>query len=271
MPAAYNATSHPREVRMMTTSQTPRSPRLKRQSLAKTLVLELSRQIAEQLIRCGDKLPTETQMMRVHNVSRTVVREAISRLQASGAVETRHGIGTFVLANPKTHGLYIDPQTIATLREVIDVLEFRTCIEVEAAGLAAVRCTHEDILLMRKALEDFSLPGHAGDAGDAGDAVMADFRFHYQIALATGNTYFADIISHLGPGILPRNRLDSARLSQTDPRPYQARLIREHQDIYLAIVRGDPDAARAAMRLHLVNSRERLRSAHDLAQDVASD
>ena len=45
----------------------------------------------------GDKLPTEAAIMAEFDVSRTVVREAISKLQASGLVETRHGIGTFVL------------------------------------------------------------------------------------------------------------------------------------------------------------------------------
>ncbi len=259
MSVAYNAAPTPPEACMMTASQTPRLPRLKRQNLAKALVVELSRQIAEKLIQCGDKLPTETQIMHAHNVSRTVVREAISRLQASGVVETRHGVGTFVLDTP-THGLRIDPATIVTLREVIDVLEFRTSIEVEAAGLAASRCSSEDLELMRQALEDFSRPGGSSEV------VTADFRFHYQIAFATANSYFVDIISHLGPGILPRNRLDSAHLSHSDPQQYQARLISEHQDIYQAIARRDADAARAAMRLHLVNSRERLRTAHDRAQ-----
>ncbi len=244
----------------MIDSEAPRLPRRKRQNLTQALMVELSRQISAQLIKSGDKLPTETQIMNAHNVSRTVVREAISRLQASGVVETRHGVGTFVLENPKTHGLRVDPATIVTLRDVIDILEFRTSIEVEAAGLAASRCTSDDLALMRKALDDFSQPGLSSSV------ITADFRFHYQIASATGNSYFTDIISHLGPGILPRSRLDSAHLSHSDPAQYQARLVLEHQDIYQAIARRDVDAARAAMRVHLVNSRERLRAAHDRAE-----
>jgi DNA-binding FadR family transcriptional regulator len=238
------------------------SPRRKRQSFTKTLVAELSRQITEEVIKGGDKLPTESQMMVTHDVSRTVVREAISRLQAAGLVETRQGVGTFVLGNLNSHGLCIDPTTIATLRDMIDVLEFRTSLEMEAAGLAASRCSDEDIALMRHALDEFNQALHSSNV------VASDFRFHYQIAQATGNRYYTDILAHFGPGLLPRTRLNSALLAHSDPYQYQARLMGEHEDIYAAIARRDPGAARAAMRLHLVNSRERLRKAHDQAEKL---
>jgi hypothetical protein len=89
---------------------TPRLPR-KRRSLAQELVTVLSEQIRDGLLKRGDKLPTESAIMEAHGVSRTVVREAISRLQAAGQVETRHGIGTFVLDTPSPSGFRIDPAT----------------------------------------------------------------------------------------------------------------------------------------------------------------
>jgi DNA-binding FadR family transcriptional regulator len=235
-------------------------PRRKRQNFTKILVAELSRQITEEVIKCGEKLPTESQLMVTHDVSRTVVREAISRLQAAGLVETRQGVGSFVLSNVHSHGLRIDPATIATLRDMVDVLEFRSSLEMEAAGLAAIRCSNEDVTLMRSALDEFN------QALLSSNVVASDFRFHYQIALATGNRYFTDILLHFGSGMLPRTRLNFALLTHSDAEQYQARLIREHEEIYLAIARRDPDAARAAMRLHLTNSGERLRKAHDRAR-----
>src|SRR5689334_14182812 len=93
---------------------TPRLPR-KRRSLAQELVTVLSEQIRDGLLKRGDKLPTESAIMEAHGVSRTVVREAISRLQAAGQVETRHGIGTFVLDTPSPSGFRIDPATVVTL------------------------------------------------------------------------------------------------------------------------------------------------------------
>ncbi|MCY1510471.1 FCD domain protein [compost metagenome] len=101
------------------------------------------------------------------------------------------------------------------------------------------------------------------------DAVASDFQFHLKIADATGNRYFTDIMSHLGTAIIPRTRLNSARLAQDGQQNYLARLSREHEQIYEAIARQDADSARAAMRLHLTNSRERLRQAHEAAEAEA--
>jgi len=233
--------------------------RRKSRSLAQDLMAELSKQITNGLIKCGDKLPTESEIMERHGVSRTVVREAISRLQAAGIVETRHGIGTFVLDTPSV-GFRIDPATIVTLRDVMAVLELRVSLEVEAAGLAAGRRTPEQLAAMQAALERF------GHASHASDAVAADFQFHQQIAIATGNRYFTDIMNHFGTSIIPRTRLDSAYIARTDQQHYQDRLNHEHQNIYEAIARQDTDGARAAMRLHLNNSRERLRKLHEAVE-----
>ena len=69
-------------------------------TLAEEVVQALSEEIRQGQLKPGDKLPTESEVMASFGVSRTVVREALSRLQASGLVETRHGIGTFVLERP---------------------------------------------------------------------------------------------------------------------------------------------------------------------------
>lgn len=244
---------------MSNDSTLPR-PRRKNRSLAQELVAELTRQIREGRIKCGEKLPTESEIMEAHGVSRTVVREALSRLQASGTVETRHGIGTFVLDTSSPGGFRIDPATIVTLRDVMAILELRIGLEVECAGLAARRRSAEQLAAMRAALDTFNRASHASDA------VAADFQFHLQIALATGNRYFTDIMNHFGTSIIPRTRLDSARIAHADRQQYHARLRHEHEEIYEAIARQDVDAARAAMRLHLTNNRERLRQAHEEAE-----
>ncbi|WPN30948.1 FadR/GntR family transcriptional regulator [Pseudomonas sp. P5_109] len=241
-------------------NDTPRLPR-KRRSLAQELVTVLSEQIRDGHLKRGDKLPTESAIMDAHGVSRTVVREAISRLQAAGQVETRHGIGTFVLDTPSPSGFRIDPATVVTLRDVLAILELRISLEVESAGLAAQRRSPEQLANMRAALDALN-----ESAAHASDAVASDFAFHLEIALSTGNRYFTDIMTHLGTSIIPRTRLNSARLAHDDQQHYMGRLSREHEEIYDAIARQDSDAARAAMRLHLTNSRERLRHAHEEAE-----
>ena len=66
-------------------------------SLALELVEALGDRIRDGRLAAGDRLPTEAAFMAEFGVSRTVVREAISKLQAGGLVQTRHGIGTFVI------------------------------------------------------------------------------------------------------------------------------------------------------------------------------
>jgi GntR family transcriptional regulator, transcriptional repressor for pyruvate dehydrogenase complex len=96
-----------------------------------------------------------------------------------------------------------------------------------------------------------------------GDAVALDFQFHLLIAESTGNLYFTDIMRRLGTSIIARTRLNSTRIAHDDQEHSMARLSREHKQMFEAIARQDSDAARAAMRLHLTNSRERLRLAHE--------
>jgi DNA-binding FadR family transcriptional regulator len=232
--------------------------------LAHQLVEGIGAQIQGQLLKPGDKLPTESEIMQSYGVSRTVVREALSRLQAAGVVETRHGIGTFVLQPRPGPGFGIDASDIATAVDVMAVLELRISLETESAGLAAQRRSEAQLAEMREALDDFE-----ASVGGDGDAVTPDFRFHLAIANATGNRYFADIMSHLGATLIPRTRIDSSRVAQEELPQYLRRVNREHEEIYSAIARGDSESARAAMRIHLTNSRERLRRAQEATQAAA--
>ncbi|RMQ99859.1 putative GntR family regulatory protein [Pseudomonas savastanoi pv. glycinea] len=184
-----------------------------------------------------------------------MVREAISHLQSHGLVETRHGIGTFVV---RQRADQIDPQADRTLGDVIAVIELRIGIEVDSAGLAALRRTEDQLARMRQALSIIEDP-----TVSRAEAAAADFDFHQQIALATDNRYFADITEHLGLTLIPRNRLNSAALANTAIEDYSGRLRQEHHDIYATIANRDSDGAKAAMRRHLSNIRERLRVAYE--------
>lgn len=252
------------EALLATVRVAPRPPRRSR-SLAHELVEGIGGQIRAQSLRPGDKLPTESEIMQNYGVSRTVVREALSRLQAAGLVETHHGIGTFVLEAKPGASFRIDPSDIATAVDVLAVLELRISLESESAGLAAQRRTDAQLAEMRLALDAFE-----ANVGERGDTVSPDFRFHLAIANATGNRYFADIMSHLGATLIPRTRINSSRVAQEDLPLYLRRVNREHEEIYAAIARKDPEAARAAMRIHLTNSRERLRRAQEEVAQAAS-
>ena len=89
-------------------------------------------------------------------------------------------------------------------------------------------------------------------------SVEADLQFHRLIAQATGNAYFTDIISQLGRSAIPRTRINDDERGDADLLKLGQMAILEHEAILKAIRRQDPDAARAAMLLHLSNSLERM-------------
>ena len=233
------------------------APPRRSRSLAQGVVEALAERIRDGRLAREARLPTEGQLMAEFGVSRTVVREALSRLQAAGLVQTRHGIGSFVAGVDDAVGSFrIGPEQLETLRDVIAVLELRIGVESEAAGLAAQRRSPENLAVMRRALNEFA------DALEQGrDAVAADFRFHSEIARATQNEHFAGLLATLGQKIIPRARLDEGAVPDPERMAYLRRVNAEHESIHDAIAAGDADAARAAMRTHLANSRERRRRA----------
>lgn len=228
----------------------PRRPR----GLVQEIVDSLAGNISEGLIKPGDKLPSESEIMARFDVSRTVVREALSKLQASNLVETRHGIGTFALAPQALGNFRIAKEDFSTVADVIAVLELRISLETEAAGLAAQRRTEANLQSMEAALTAFSQSIN----GDS-DAVPPDFQFHMEIARATNNQHFADLMTYLGAMIIPRTRVNTPNSAPEGRLRYLQRVHGEHESIFNAIRDQDTEAARAAMRTHLSNSRERLR------------
>jgi len=231
-------------------------PRRQR-GLVPGIVTCLQADIEEGRLKTGDKLPPESALMERFEVSRTVIREAISRLQASELVQTRHGIGTFVRESAITEPLFrIPKQDMATAADVISLLELRISLESEAASLAALRREESHLAAMTAALTSFEAAIRTNS-----DAVPSDFQFHLEVARATGNPYFAELMIYLGTMIIPRTRLRTAGEQPKLRLTYLQRVNHEHESIYCAIREQDPEAARAAMRTHLNNSRERLRRA----------
>lgn len=230
-------------------------------NLSQRLVRTLTERLAGGALPAGTKLPTESELMAQYGVSRTVVREALSQLRAGGQVETRHGIGTFVCEPAEGRPAFpVPPIDSDALAESIALLELRISLETEGAALAAVRRTGQQLEAIRRALAAI-----ADGADGPGGSIGADIEFHVAIASATGNHYFADLLRHLGPALIPRGLVDAMPPTRERRADHQRRLIAEHEDIVAAIARGDADGARAAMRTHLAKSRERLRAAHPRA------
>jgi GntR family transcriptional repressor for pyruvate dehydrogenase complex len=220
-------------------------------SLSQAVVAGLKSRILDGSLGPGEKLPSEADLIEEFSVSRTVIREAVTRLRAEGLVETFHGRGSFVLAVPEPTSFQLEAAAIRNHHDVLAMVDFRIGVESEAAALAAAHVDPRGARAIRDALDAFR-------AAQPEHAVEADFAFHRAVASATGNRFYVDLLDALGPMMimLPRARLTDD-YSLTDA-AHVERVDREHDNIAAAVLAGDPDTARASMRVHLGNTRRRL-------------
>lgn len=230
----------------------------RRDPLAKQLVDAIAERISSGRYKSGDRLPSEQELIEEFGVSRTVVREAIANLKAVGMVSTRQGLGAFVLRDAAIIPFRIEESALEAVNEAIAVLEVRISLESEAAYLAAIRRDDSHLARMREALDTMAAAVEAGE-----DAIDADLAFHSAIAAATGNKHFLALFSYLGSLLIPRARLRYGHLEDEARRDYLRRINEEHRTLFTAIERQDPEGARAAIRLHLNGSRDRLRAGGD--------
>lgn len=222
-------------------------------SLSTGVVDEIRRRIVDGHLHPGDKLPAESALEQDFGVSRTVIREALSRLQAAGLVEKYRGKGTFVLTRPSGRAFTAPLQEAYSHQDRLDLLDFRIGMEVEAAALAAHRRTAGQLAAVAAALDAF---GQAASRPSA--AVAADFAFHRSIAIAANNRFYLDLLESLGATMIS---MPHPRLVEEDHDEQDAsfdRVLHEHQAIRDAIGRQDVQGSAAAMRAHLSNTRARL-------------
>ena len=221
-------------------------------NLTATLVEYLRDLISTGQIGPGEKLPSENTLIAQHGVSRTVVREAIMRLQAEGLVYTRRGSGSFALTPPRDESDAPTGKVPRTLDERRQLLEFRMGFEAQAAAAAARQLPQGALADM-----DFALSAFRASGGNASQTMSCDYEFHLAIARATSNPYFVQAIEMFGPAMItmPRQRFD-APAGQLTPRLQQ--VAEEHEAVREAIAAGDQMLAASCMRLHLANSIKRL-------------
>ncbi|MDE1158184.1 MAG: FadR/GntR family transcriptional regulator [Neorhizobium sp.] len=234
-------------------------------NLVETVSQRLRASILRGDLKPGDKLPSESGLTEQHKVSRTVIREAIASLRADGLVEVRHGVGVFVLtprsnaANGAAGGLasglgglrHADPSRVSS---IIEMLEVRAAIEIEAAGLAATRSSPAQQELIFECLDTMKQR-----IADGGPAIESDRAFHLAVADATNNPRFRELLEAIGRQMIPRALLQDDD-NDVPPAGYLTQIHAEHADIASAIADGDEQAARDAMRLHLRGSQSRYRT-----------
>jgi GntR family transcriptional repressor for pyruvate dehydrogenase complex len=229
--------------------RTERKPKL-----SERVVTALRSQVLGGEIAPGQKLPTESQLTETFGVSRTVIREAMATLAADGLVEARQGAGVFVREHPSLAFGSISLDVGKKISQALNVLEVRMGIEIESAGLAALRHNNAQEAEIQEAFFEFARLVALGQATG-----KTDFAFHRAIAAATNNPFYVEVLDALGARTIPCDVTSPWGTDSILTREYQEGLQREHLVILNAISASDPQAARDAMRAHLSASQQRYR------------
>lgn len=185
-------------------------------------------------------LPGERSLAEKLGVSRSVVREATRRLEQQGMLEVQHGNGIKIvdrLHRPLNDSLSILIPDVALRLQQLN--ETRLSIEPDAAAYAAERATKTQLHALRR------IHAELEQAPDNETAIQCDLAFHHAIADASGNLIYRLILDSLAElGLSSRLRTIGRIGKQT--------AIAHHEAILVAIENRDPEAARAAMRIHIL-------------------
>ncbi|MFC3606790.1 amidohydrolase family protein [Stutzerimonas tarimensis] len=220
-----------------------------RSQLSVKISRHLETEISEGRLKPGDRIPTEAQLTNQFGVSRNVVREAVARLKSEGLVESHQGRGAFVSDKAHRNSFRINHDDLSSLSKLRQLYELRLDLEVSAAGMAARRRTRSQLETIQAALAALHSSLSSGQS-----VIENSLAFKRAIADATGNEYFKNFVLFLTAHIFEaasfeRRIENSAALRDT--------VLAEHASILEAIELGDPDLARRAAWVQIINSAER--------------
>jgi GntR family transcriptional regulator, transcriptional repressor for pyruvate dehydrogenase complex len=219
--------------------------------LALLLSDQIEAEICSGALAPGTKLQTEAALGLRFRASRSPVREALQILKAKGLIVTQQGSGSYV-ANESSHSLGQSMARYASLLadgpSFLELLDLRLLLETFCARRMAALRPAKAVAAMQRHLRN--MESHLDDLPRFG---QDDMSFHLAIAAGANHALFQKILDSM----LPTLGLRFAVETYTN-RDLARKNLRDHKQINRAIKAGDVGAADAAMKQHLLESREHL-------------
>lgn len=217
----------------------------------------ISDSIVEQIIgliergdlKPGQRLPPERELCLRFGTGRSSLREALRCLSIVGVLHARVGEGTSVAANSgRFLGKILHWRLITEQRDIESLMEVRIALEGLSAASVARNASTEDLQALDTLLSKMTSAQNSQTRFTA-----LDLEFHLALARASGNQLLLDLITTIrGQLAKVLNRM----LASPNAGPLS---LQEHKQIVQSIKRGDPEAARNAMDVHLRAALERYR------------
>jgi GntR family transcriptional repressor for pyruvate dehydrogenase complex len=219
-----------------------------------TIVEEIIHQVVTQIhdgvLKPGDKLPSERNLINMLGVSRSSVREALQGLSAMGLLEIRNGEGTFVkeikpdLFLMQDIGKY-SKDRLKELRHHLNQARF--VLEQGIVSLAIEKLNSENAAILSQALDTYSI----SEQSEIESFWKAHDVIHLTIAQSTGNPFLVQILQKLLDAV-PRFLLDK-ELIVASSEEYQALSSVDgaiHRELCQAVLRKDLEAALRSLLEH---------------------
>jgi len=220
--------------------------KVSRTSLVDEVISAMRRMLSEETWSPGVKLPSEQELGRQLGVGRSTIREALRVLEHLGLVESRSGLGTYVIDRGMPKGRVEYPRTPEALRELY---EFRRAIEVSAARLAAERRTANEMMRIQSAWDHCEL---AVERNSPDEFARLDYVFHLSIIQAAQNRFCFDAYKTLENAFAGYVNLILAL------EPLRS-MLHFHDGLIEAIARGDADGAAKEVERNFMETDVRLR------------
>lgn len=201
--------------------------------------------------KTGDKVLTERKLSEKLGISRVPIREAISTLTTMGILEVRQGDGTFVAAyKPDTLSGLIKNYEIFDRSIVEEIFETRVCLEADAAKLAALHRTKEDVKYLGQALKihEAALLDYYAGRITAEEMMEYDGVVHYQMAAASHNNFMVQMIEAMRRVTVEKGIFREENTVNHNHFKESALL---HRKIARAIEQGEAETAYQYMQQHI--------------------
>lgn len=214
---------------------------LPRTTLTEAAFEQLIEYVVKGTWKAGDRLPPERELCQQFGIARTSLREALKAMELVGMLDSRVGDGTFVCARSEFLSRpLLWAFTGTDHNELRDIMETRTIIEENLAGLAAERASDDEIAQIAIAIQQMR------DSIAANSSILeADLNFHLSIAAAAHNEVLKNAVQLL------RNVMRQWLYYKVLIPNVAPAVLKRHEAIYRAIAAHKSRAARSVMRKHL--------------------
>ncbi|WP_122559345.1 GntR family transcriptional regulator [Pseudomonas viridiflava] len=242
---------------------------VRQRRLSDDIVEQLEKMILEGTLKSGGRLPAERALAEQFGVSRPSLREAIQKLTAKGLLVSRQGGGNYVVEN--IGSTFSDPllQLLESSPDAQrDLLEFRHTLEASCAYYAAMRATEMDRERLRLAFESLLDCYSRADEVSRAEEGAADASFHLAIAEASHNAVLLHTIRGLFD-LLKRNVVINIGGMYKQRSETRDMLIKQHRELYMAIIEGRAEDAREVSSRHLTYVQEVLEEVRQQVQRTA--